>query len=253
MKSEKIIQINNVHKSFGDKIVHNGVSLDIYEGEKITVLGGSGSGKSVLLKEINGLLKPDSGSVMIEGGDITVMPEGDLINVRKNIGMLFQGSALFDSLSVWDNVAYTLVENSNLSNEEIDKVVKKKLELVGLPDIEDKMPADLSGGMKKRVGLARALAKTPKILLYDEPTTGLDPPNINRINDLINDMNRQFNITSVIITHDIESAYAVSDRIAFLYEGEIVFIGSVDEAKNTDIKVLYNFINGVMEEEFQFA
>ena len=190
---------------------------------------------------------------MIEGGDITVMPEGDLINVRKNIGMLFQGSALFDSLSVWDNVAYTLVENSNLSNEEIDKVVKKKLELVGLPDIEDKMPADLSGGMKKRVGLARALAKTPKILLYDEPTTGLDPPNINRINDLINDMNRQFNITSVIITHDIESAFAVSDRIAFLYEGEIVFIGSVDEAKNTDIKVLYNFINGVMEEEFQFA
>ena len=136
---------------------------------------------------------------------------------------------------------------------EVDKVVKKKLELVGLPDIEDKMPADLSGGMKKRVGLARALAKTPKILLYDEPTTGLDPPNINRINDLINDMNRQFNITSVIITHDIESAFAVSDRIAFLYEGEIVFIGSVDEAKNTDIKVLYNFINGVMEEEFQFA
>ena len=253
MKSEKIIQLKNVHKSFGEKIVHNGVNLDIYEGERITVLGGSGSGKSVLLKEINGLLKPDSGSVIIEGGDITVMPEGGLINVRKNIGMLFQGSALFDSLSVWENVAYTLVENSNLSYEEIDKVVKKKLELVGLPDIEDKMPADLSGGMKKRVGLARALAKTPKILLYDEPTTGLDPPNINRINDLINDMNGQFNITSVIITHDIESAFAVSDRIAFLYEGRIVFIGSVDEAKNTDNKVLYNFINGVMEEEFQFA
>jgi len=253
MKSEKIIQLKNVHKSFGEKIVHNGVKLDIYEGERITVLGGSGSGKSVLLKEINGLLKPDSGSVIIEGGDITVMPEGGLINVRKNIGMLFQGSALFDSLSVWENVAYTLVENSNLSYEEIDKVVKKKLELVGLPDIEDKMPADLSGGMKKRVGLARALAKTPKILLYDEPTTGLDPPNINRINDLINDMNGQFNITSVIITHDIESAFAVSDRIAFLYEGRIVFIGSVDEAKNTDNKVLYNFINGVMEEEFQFA
>jgi len=253
MSKKKIIEIKNVHKTFGEKVVHNGVDLDIYEGEKITVLGGSGTGKSVLLKEINGLLKPDNGSVVIEGGDITVMPENELINVRKNIGMLFQGAALFDSLSVWDNVAYTLVENSKLSREEIDKVVKKKLALVGLPDIEDKMPGDLSGGMKKRVGLARALAKTPKILLYDEPTTGLDPPNIIRINDLINDMNKQFNITSVIITHDIESAFAVSDRIAFLHDGKIVFTGTVDEAKNTDNKVLHNFINGVMEEDLQFA
>jgi len=253
MDRKKIIELINVHKTFGQKVVHNGVNLDIFEGEKITVLGGSGSGKSVLLKEINGLLKPDSGSVIIEGGDITVMPESELINVRKNIGMLFQGSALFDSLPVWDNVAYTLVENSSLSKEEIDKVVKKKLALVGLPDIEDKMPGDLSGGMKKRVGLARALAKTPKILLYDEPTTGLDPPNIIRINDLIIDMNKKFNITSVIITHDIESAFAVSDRIAFLHDGKIVFVGSVEDAKNTDNKELHNFINGVMEEELQFA
>lgn len=253
MDRKKIIELINVHKTFGQKVVHNGVNLEIFEGEKITVLGGSGSGKSVLLKEINGLLKPDSGSVIIEGGDITVMPESELINVRKNIGMLFQGSALFDSLPVWDNVAYTLVENSSLSKEEIDKVVKKKLALVGLPDIEDKMPGDLSGGMKKRVGLARALAKTPKILLYDEPTTGLDPPNIIRINDLIIDMNKKFNITSVIITHDIESAFAVSDRIAFLHDGKIVFVGSVEDAKNTDNKELYNFINGVMEEELQFA
>jgi len=253
MDRKKIIELINVHKTFGQKVVHNGVNLEIFEGEKITVLGGSGSGKSVLLKEINGLLKPDSGSVIIEGGDITVMPESELINVRKNIGMLFQGSALFDSLPVWDNVAYTLVENSSLSKEEIDKVVKKKLALVGLPDIEDKMPGDLSGGMKKRVGLARALAKTPKILLYDEPTTGLDPPNIIRINDLIIDMNKKFNITSVIITHDIESAFAVSDRIAFLHDGKIVFVGSVEDAKNTDNKELHNFINGVMEEELQFA
>lgn len=253
MNKNKIIELVDVHKTFGEKVVHEGVNLDIYEGEKITVLGGSGTGKSVLLKEINGLLRPDSGKVIINGGDITTMPESELIDVRKNIGMLFQGAALFDSLSVWDNIAYTLVENSSLSREEIDKVVKKKLELVGLPDIDDKMPGDLSGGMKKRVGLARALAKTPKILLYDEPTTGLDPPNIIRINDLINDMNKKFNITSVIITHDIESAFAVSDRIAFLYEGKIVFVGSVDEAKNTDNKVLYNFINGVMEEELQFV
>ncbi len=253
MDRKKIIELINVHKTFGQKVVHNGVDLDIFEGEKITVLGGSGSGKSVLLKEINGLLSPDSGKVVIDGGDITTMPESELINVRKNIGMLFQGSALFDSLPVWDNVAYTLVENSSLSREEIDKVVKKKLALVGLPDIEDKMPGDLSGGMKKRVGLARALAKTPKILLYDEPTTGLDPPNIIRINDLIIDMNKKFNITSVIITHDIESAFAVSDRIAFLHDGKIVFVGSVEDAKNTDNKELYNFINGVMEEELQFA
>ncbi len=253
MVKKKIIELINVHKTFGQKVVHNGVDLDIFEGEKITVLGGSGSGKSVLLKEINGLLRPDSGKVVIDGGDITTMPESELINVRKNIGMLFQGSALFDSLPVWDNVAYTLVENSSLSKEEIDKVVKKKLALVGLPDIEDKMPGDLSGGMKKRVGLARALAKTPKILLYDEPTTGLDPPNIIRINDLIIDMNKKFNITSVIITHDIESAFAVSDRIAFLHDGKIVFVGSVEDAKNTDNKELHNFINGVMEEELQFA
>ena len=253
MDKKKIIELINVHKTFGQKIVHNGVDLDIFEGEKITVLGGSGSGKSVLLKEINGLLSPDSGKVVIDGGDITTMPESELINVRKNIGMLFQGSALFDSLPVWDNVAYTLVENTSLSKEEIDKVVKKKLALVGLPDIEDKMPGDLSGGMKKRVGLARALAKTPKILLYDEPTTGLDPPNIIRINDLIIDMNKKFNITSVIITHDIESAFAVSDRIAFLHDGKIVFVGSVEDAKNTDNKELHNFINGVMEEELQFA
>ena len=253
MDKKKIIELINVHKTFGQKVVHNGVDLDVFEGEKITVLGGSGSGKSVLLKEINGLLSPDSGKVVIDGGDITTMPESELINVRKNIGMLFQGSALFDSLPVRDNVAYTLVENSSLSKEEIDKVVKKKLALVGLPDIEDKMPGDLSGGMKKRVGLARALAKTPKILLYDEPTTGLDPPNIIRINDLIIDMNKKFNITSVIITHDIESAFAVSDRIAFLHDGKIVFVGSVEDAKNTDNKELHNFINGVMEEELQFA
>ncbi len=253
MDKTKIIELKDVYKSFGDKNVHQGVNLDIFEGEKITVLGGSGTGKSVLLKEINGLLRPDSGSVVIDGQDVTFMPESELIDVRKNIGMLFQGAALFDSLTVWDNVAYTLVENSKLSRDEIDKVVKKKLELVGLPDIEDKMPGDLSGGMKKRVGLARALAKTPKILLYDEPTTGLDPPNIIRINDLINDMNKKFNITSVIITHDIESAFAVSDRIAFLHEGKIVFVGSVEEARNTDNRVLYNFINGIMEEELQFA
>ncbi|MGI9534589.1 MAG: ABC transporter ATP-binding protein [Thermodesulfobacteriota bacterium] len=253
MDLNKIIELKNVYKSFGEKVVHQGINLDIFEGEKITVLGGSGTGKSVLLKLIIGLFLPDSGQVNVMGKDITKIQEDELISIRKNIGMLFQGSALFDSLTVWGNIAYALIEDSELSESEINDVVKKKLGLVGLPGIEDKMPADLSGGMKKRVGLARALATTPKIILYDEPTTGLDPPNINRINDLINDMNRQFNITSVIITHDIESAFAVSDRIAFLHDGKIVFVGTVDNAKNSDCPMLDDFIKGVMREEVSAA
>jgi len=249
----KIIELKNVYKSFGEKVVHQGINLDIYEGEKITVLGGSGTGKSVLLKLIIGLLQADSGSIVVMGKNLTDIKEDELISIRKNIGMLFQGAALFDSLTVWENIAYALIEDSGMSENEINDVVKKKLELVGLSGIEDKMPADLSGGMKKRVGLARALATTPKIILYDEPTTGLDPPNINRINDLINDMNRQFNITSVIITHDLESAFAVSDRIAFLHEGKIVFVGTVDEANNSDCEMLDDFIKGVMREEVSAA
>ena len=215
--SEEIIGINNVYKAFDTKEVHTGVNLSIQRGENITVLGGSGSGKSVLLKEITGLLKPDRGDV------------------------------IFDSLTVEENIAYPLRENANFSENEINEIVAKNLEMVGLPDIEDKMPSDLSGGMKKRVGLARAMAMNPKILLYDEPTTGLDPPNITRINNLIRDMQAQFGITGVIITHDVQSAFEISDRIAFLYHGKIVFTGTVEEAKNTDVEILSNFINAKME------
>jgi len=211
------------------------------------VLGGSGSGKSVLLKEITGLLKPDSGDVIIEGQNIVPLDERELVNVRKKMGMLFQGAALFDSLTVEENIAYPIRENADFPENEIKEMVARNLELVGLPDIEDKMPSDLSGGMKKRVGLARAMAMNPKILLYDEPTTGLDPPNITRINQLIRDMQRQFGITGVIITHDVQSAFEISDKIAFLYHGKIVFTGTVEEAKNTDVEVLSNFINAKME------
>ena len=246
---KKIIRMNNVYKSFGDKHVHKGVDLEIFEGERITILGGSGSGKSVLLKEINGLIKPDSGEVHVLDIEVSRMEDEELTEVRADIGMLFQGAALFDSLSVRENIAYSLMESNKFSREEIDKVVAKKLNLVGLPGIEDKMPSDLSGGMKKRVGIARALAKTPKILLYDEPTTGLDPPNINRINELIIEMNSQFGITSVIITHDIDSAFEVSDRVAFLHDGRIIFTGSVKEAKKTKNEILNDFINGVMRED----
>ncbi len=245
--SEEIIGINNVYKAFDTKEVHNGVNLSIRRGENITVLGGSGSGKSVLLKEITGLLKPDSGDVLVDGDNIIHMNETELVNVRKKIGMLFQGAALFDSLTVEENIAYPLRENANFPEDEIKEIVAKNLEMVGLPDIQDKMPSDLSGGMKKRVGLARAMAMNPKILLYDEPTTGLDPPNITRINHLIRNMQEKFGITGVIITHDVQSAFEISDRIAFLYHGKIVFTGTVEEAKNTDVEILSDFINAKME------
>ncbi len=249
MENGIIVDIKDVYKSFGEKDVHMGVTLSIKRGENITVLGGSGSGKSVLLKEITGLLKPDSGEVLVEGESIGPMSEAELVNVRKKMGMLFQGAALFDSLSVYENIAYPLRENTDFPEDKIAEIVAKNLKNVGLPGIEDKMPADLSGGMKKRVGLARALAMNPKILLYDEPTTGLDPPNISRINQLIRHMQKEFGITGVIITHDVESAFEVSDRIAFLHHGKIVFTGTVEEARNTDIAVLKDFIEGRMEGE----
>ncbi len=248
MQDEIIIDIRDVYKSFGPKEVHSGLTLSIKKGENITVLGGSGSGKSVLLKEITGLLKPDSGDVIVEGENIVLLEEKDLVRIRKKMGMLFQGAALFDSLTVEENIAYPLRENTDFPENEIRDIVAKNLELVGLPGIEDKMPSDLSGGMKKRVGLARAMAMNPKILLYDEPTTGLDPPNISRINQLIRDMQAQFGITGVIITHDVRSAFQISDRVAFLYHGKIIFTGTVDEAEKTDIEILSDFIHGRMDD-----
>jgi phospholipid/cholesterol/gamma-HCH transport system ATP-binding protein len=247
MNENYIIELKNVHKSFDSKQVHTGVSLSIRKGDNITVLGGSGSGKSVLLKEITGLIKPDEGEVIIENENIVPMDESELVHVRKKMGMLFQGAALFDSLTVAENIAYPLREGNNHTEEEINEIVSTNLELVGLPGIEDKLPSDLSGGMKKRVGLARAMAMNPKILLYDEPTTGLDPPNISRINHLIRNMQEKFGITGVIITHDVKSALEISDRIAFLYNGKIIFEGSVTEAQNTDIELLNDFLLGRLE------
>lgn len=247
MNKDYIIELREVHKSFDSRKVHNGINLSIRRGESITVLGGSGSGKSVLLKEITGLIKPDEGEVIIENENIVPMNEGALVHVRKKIGMLFQGSALFDSLTVAENIAYPLREGNKHSEKEIAAVIATNLELVGLSGVEDKLPSDLSGGMKKRVGLARAMAMSPKILLYDEPTTGLDPPNISRINHLIRSMQAKFGITGVIITHDVKSALEISDRIAFLYNGRIIFEGTVNEAQNSDIEVLNDFMMGRLE------
>ena len=247
--SENIIEIVDVHKAFAGKSVHNGINLSVKVGENIAVIGRSGGGKSVLLKEIIGLIKPDKGDIFIEDRNVVLMGEEDLNQIRKNIGMLFQGSALFDSLTVEENIAYPLIERYELDHNEIKRVVSENLQLIGLSGIEDKYPNDLSGGMKKRVGLARAIATKPKILLYDEPTTGLDPPNISRINELVKSMRDEFGITGVIITHDLQSAYEVSDRIAFLYNGKIVFIGTVKEAQMSNIEAFRNFTEGKLEDD----
>ncbi len=244
-----VIELRDVHKSFNSKVVHDGLNLGVRKGEIITVLGGSGSGKSVLLKEIAGLIRPDSGAVLIEGENIVDMDERELIRIRKKMGMLFQGGALFDSLTVGENVAFPLREHTDYGEEEIRRIVADKLELVGLPGIEDKMPSDLSGGMKKRVALARAMALDPQILLYDEPTTGLDPPNTQRINNLILHLQREFRVTGVVITHDVASAFYVSDRIAFLCDGKIIFTGTVEEAKQSGVPALDDFIHARLREE----
>ena len=242
---EYIIEFEEVHKSFDSNHVHKGINLRIKKGENVCILGGSGSGKSVILKELCGLIGVDKGKILIEGEDITSLNEDEIFRVRKKIGMLFQGSALFDSLDVYENIAFPIRENFNYSEDKIKSIVQENLEIIGLKGIEDKYPSDLSGGMKKRVALARALAMNPKILLYDEPTTGLDPINIRRINKLIRDMQAKFGITGVIITHDIKSsAFEVSDKIAFLYEGKIIFCGTVEETKNTQLKELRDFIDG---------
>ena len=243
---ENIIEMTQVRKFFDGRAVHDGINLFVRKGEILSVMGESGVGKSVLLKEIIGLVKPDGGRILVLGEDTTAMSERELVGVRKKIGMLFQGSALFDSLTVEENIAYPMVENTDLSTEEIKKAVAADLELVDLPGIENKYPKELSGGMKKRVALARAIATRPEILLYDEPTTGLDPPNVKRIAKLVRDMRDRLNITGVVITHDIKMAYQVSDRVAFLAEGKIVFTGTAEQAEASDLRVLRNFLDSGM-------
>ena len=239
-----MIDIVNLHKSFNTKQVLRGVNLHINRGETMVVIGGSGSGKSVLIKHIIGLLIPDEGSVTINGVDIFGLSEGELNNTRKRFGMLFQGAALFDSLTVWENVGFALKQHTEISKEEIRDIASRKLEMVGLRGIEDLMPSELSGGMRKRVGLARAIAMEPEILLYDEPTTGLDPIMADAINDLILDMKNKINVTGIAITHDMTSAYKIGDRIAMLYEGRIHGVGTPDEIKLSDDPVIRQFITG---------
>jgi len=238
------IEFSGIKKSFDEKVVYTKLDLCIEKGETITIIGGSGSGKSVLLKLLVGLMKPDAGSITIGGTDIVPLSENELVSVRKRIGMLFQGGALFDSVSVGENVGYGLVMQARMKENEIKKKVAHCLEMVGLPGIERMMPADLSGGMKKRVALARAIAYDPEIILYDEPTTGLDPTNSNRINHLINELREILKVTSGVVTHDMKSAFAVSDRLAMLFRGRIELVGTPAEIKRSSDPVVRGFIEG---------
>jgi len=242
-----MIRINNIHKSFLGNRVLRGVNLEIEEGETITIIGGSGCGKSVLLKHIVGLLKPEVGEIEVDGQEITRLGMEELAEVQKKFGMLFQGAALFDSLTVGENIAFGLRMLTDLEEREIRKRVSEKLSLVGLEGIEQLMPAELSGGMKKRVALARAIAMNPKYILYDEPSTGLDPIMADVINNLILDLQEKLNITSIVVTHDMVTAYKVSDRIAMLYEGRIEGIGTPEEIRETKNSVVRQFITGSSE------
>lgn len=239
-----MIQLIDIHKSFGKNTVLRGVNLGVKRGESVVVIGGSGSGKSVLLKHTIGLLFPDQGEVIVDSTRLSGLDENGLSEIRKKFGMLFQSSALFDSMKVWENVGFGLKRHSDLTDREIRETAVEKLRMVGLVDVEDTMPSELSGGMRKRVGLARAIAMEPQILLYDEPTTGLDPIIADAINDLILEMRERLNITSVTITHDMKSAYKIADTVAMLYNGVIIAQGTPDDIKETDNPVVKQFIEG---------
>jgi phospholipid/cholesterol/gamma-HCH transport system ATP-binding protein len=239
-----MIRIVDLHKSFESKKVLQGVNLEVGDGETMVIIGQSGSGKSVLLKHIIGMLKPDQGRVYIDDIDITGLRDEALQPVLRKFGMLFQGAALFDSLTVGENVAFGLRRYTKHTRKEIEAIASESLEKVGLRGVENLMPHELSGGMKKRVGLARAIAYKPQIILYDEPSTGIDPIRADSINDLINQMKRDLCVTSVVITHDMVSCYKVADRIAMLYNGVIVEIGTPAEIQTTANPVVQQFIQG---------
>ncbi len=242
--NNNIIELRDVHTAFNGQRVHSGINLCIKEGEVMSLIGSSGVGKSVLLKELIGILKPDKGEILVMGRNIVPLKEEELIKIRRNIGILFQGSALFDSLTVYENIAYPLREHTKLKEKEIEEKVREKLGLVGLEGVEQKLPDELSGGMKKRVGLARAIAVEPKIILYDEPTTGIDPINADKINELILDLQNKLGTTTIVVTHDLHCVKKVTNRLAMLSEGKIITEGTWDDLENSEIKVIRDFVAG---------
>ena len=237
-----MLKLVDVHKSFGGQKVLSGVNLHIPRGKITVIIGASGVGKSVLLKHMIGLLQPDKGKVFVDGIDLGALTPTALVALRKKFGMLFQGAALFDSLNVFENVAFPLLEHTNLSSDEIKERVLKTLALVGLHGMERKMPSELSGGMKKRAGLARAIILEPEVILYDEPTTGLDPIMTDSVDNLILNMQQKLKITSVVISHDIKSAFNIADQIAMLHNGKVIEAGTPREFRSTRNQVVMGFI-----------
>lgn len=242
-----MIKIIGLKKSFNSKKVLDGVDLEIEKGKITVIIGRSGEGKSVLIKHIIGLLKPDEGKIFLDDIEITALKERDLNEVRKRFGMLFQGAALFDSMTVAENVGFALKEHTDLSNEDILKTVREKLNRVGLAGVDNMMPAELSGGMKKRVGLARAIVMDPEIVLFDEPTTGLDPIMSDSVGDLVLDTQKALNTTYILITHDIPFTYKIADKIAMLHQGRIIAEGTVEEMKKDPDPILRQFLEGRAE------
>ncbi|TET24589.1 MAG: ABC transporter ATP-binding protein [Candidatus Aminicenantes bacterium] len=242
-----MIKIVNLYKSFGQNKVLQGVDLTIERGETLVIIGQSGSGKSVLVKHLIGIIKPDRGKIFVDGVEIVNLKEDELHKIRRKFGMLFQGAALFDSMTVAQNVSFGLERYTDYLPGKIQEVVEESLAKVGLKGVENLMPHELSGGMKKRVGLARAIAYWPEIILYDEPSTGIDPIRADAIINLIDRMKKELKVTSVIITHDMTSSYKVADRIAMLYGGKIIEIGTPEEIKRSENQVVQQFIHGQAE------
>ena len=240
-----MIEIQNVVKKFNNNLVLNDISLNVQTAETCVIIGRSGCGKSVLLKHIVGLLRPDSGRVLVDGREVANLAEKELMILRSKISLVFQGGALFDSMSVAENVGFSLFEHTHLEHKEILKRVDEALSLVGLGGIDNLMPSELSGGMKKRVALARAICIKPEIILYDEPTTGVDPITADSINRLIRSLHDKLKVTSFVVTHDMKSAYHIADKIAMMYKGKIVTQGTPEEIQESQDPVVHQFINGL--------
>jgi len=243
MATVEIIKVENLSKRFGEKVILDDISLTVLQGENLVVFGQSGTGKSVLLKCIIGLLKPDNGTVIIKDKNITNLSPKELNKIRKQTGFLFQGSALYDSMTVRENLEFTLKRHIEISDDEAYEKVLSTLELVSLMEAVDKMPSELSGGMKKRIGLARSIVTDPEIMFYDEPTTGLDPISSKEISELILDLQKKLKMTSIIVTHDLNCAHIISDRIIFIKDAKIAYQGNIEELSNSEDKFLKNFFS----------
>lgn len=241
-----LFEVRGLKKAFGRNVVLTGIDLDIYDGEVVTIIGESGSGKSILLKAMMGLIDVDGGSIRFDGNEVTGQTEREWVATRRRIGMLFQESALFDSLNVYENVGYALREQTSMSEEEIAQRVEETLSLVALPGIEEMAPSDLSGGMRKRVALARAVAVQPEIVFYDEPAEGLDPINVTRVNRLLLGLKERLDVTSVVVTHNLKAAFAISDRLALIHDGEVVATGAPETFLESDNPVVREFIGDRM-------